>query len=166
MKTIFALALLALVAVSAVAQSPPKCDDPHHADFDFWAGTWNVTDPSGKTVGKNVITKVYDGCALLEKWTSAAGKFAGSSYNAYDRGRDVWHQTWIDNTGNLLLLEGGLSDGAMVLEGTTAKGDEAVRNRITWTPQENGDVRQVWTVSNDGGATWTTAFDGLYSRAD
>ena len=119
-----------------------------------------------RAVGKNVITKVYDGCALREEWTSAGAPFAGSSYNAYDRGRGVWHQTWVDNSGRLLLLEGGLKDGAMVLEGTTVRDDKTVHHRITWTPRDDGKVRQVWTISQDGATTWKTGFDGLYARID
>ena len=36
--------------------------------------------------------------------------------------------------------------------------------RITWTPNADGTVRQHWEQSTDGGKTWTTAFDGLYRR--
>ncbi len=51
----------------------------------------------------------------------------------------------------------------MVLEGTTrdADGDE-ILNRITWSPQGDGSVRQLWETSNDGGETWSVAFDGRY----
>jgi hypothetical protein len=28
----------------------------------------------------------------------------------------------------------------------------------------DGRVRQHWETSKDGGATWTTAFDGYYRR--
>ena len=53
----------------------------------------------------------------------------------------------------------------MVLEGTGKGRDgKPVRSRITWTPLEDGRVRQHWQLSRDDGATWTTAFDGLYSR--
>jgi hypothetical protein len=46
----------------------------------------------------------------------------------------------------------------MVLEGM----DGDVRQRISWS--RDGDlVRQLWETSVDG-ATWETAFDGLYTR--
>jgi hypothetical protein len=41
----------------------------------------------------------------------------------------------------------------------------APADRVTWTPNADGSVRQLWEKSADGGATWTTAFDGLYTRA-
>ncbi len=39
-------------------------------------------------------------------------------------------------------------------------------NRMTWTPLDNGYVRQHWEVTSDGGTTWSTAFDGEYHPAD
>jgi hypothetical protein len=36
--------------------------------------------------------------------------------------------------------------------------------RVTWTPSSDGTVRQLWESSEDGGTTWTTVFDGRYSR--
>jgi len=105
------------------------------------------------------------GCALAEHWTSAQGGFAGSSLNGWDASRQRWHQTWVDNSGTLLSLDGGLVDGRMVLTGPGLgpKG-EAVTNRISWEKLPDGRVRQTWTVSSDGGATWTTAFDGTYTK--
>jgi hypothetical protein len=38
------------------------------------------------------------------------------------------------------------------------------RQRITWTPNPDGSVRQHWEASTDAGKTWTTSFDGLYRR--
>jgi hypothetical protein len=154
----FAVVLLAMGAEVA-AQQPQPCAAPEHRQFDFWVGDWRVTTPDGKHAGDNRIEKVLDGCALHESWQGAGGG-RGFSYNAYDRDRKVWHQTWVDRQGNLLLLEGGLRDGAMVLEG--AQG--ATLNRITWTSNKDGSVRQHWEASADQGKTWQTAFDGLYRR--
>jgi amino acid transporter len=89
----------------------------------------------------------------------------GESFNLYDGAAKRWHQTWVDNGGTLLLLDGGLVDGRMVLSGP-GKGPkgEAIINRIAWEKLADGRVRQTWTVSSDGGATWTNAFDGYYAK--
>ena len=79
-------------------------------------------------------------------------------------GRKTWHQTWVDTTGTLLLLEGGLRSGSMVLEGQTTGTDAlATKHRISWTPNPDGSVRQLWE-STDAKGQWTVAFDGLYTR--
>ena len=82
--------------------------------------------------------------------------------------RGCWHQTWVDSTGTLLQLDGELLDGAMVLEGLAPRsGDtgQIERQRITWSPSADvSEVRQLWEVSADDGATWRIAFDGRYRR--
>ena len=150
-------------AEQAAQQKP--CSGAAYRQFDFWLGRWEVTQ-NGKAAGKNRIESVLDGCALMESWTGVSGS-TGHSLNTYDATRDVWHQTWVDNSGLLLTLEGHLKAGAMVLEGMTATNNNtpATRHRITWTPQPNGDVRQLWQSSKDGERTWQTEFDGLYKRA-
>jgi hypothetical protein len=133
-------------------------------DFDFWIGEWDVFGPEGRQVGTNSITRVLDGSALAEHWRGAGG-VEGQSLNAYDATRGRWHQTWVDSTGGVLLLDGSLVDGAMVLEGTVTGADAVLpqRQRITWTRESDG-VRQHWETSDDDGITWKTSFDGRYRR--
>jgi hypothetical protein len=151
-------------AVTQTAANAKACGTPAHRQFDFWRGTWNVTQ-NGKVAGTNRIEVVLDGCALLESWTGAGGT-TGRSLNIYDATRELWHQTWVDSSGSLLTLEGRFVGGAMVLEGVAApqKGAATARQRITWTALANGDVRQFWQSSTDDGRTWKTEFDGLYKR--
>lgn len=149
----------------ANAQAPaPKvaCGAPEYRQFDFWLGEWDVADASGKPVGRNRITAVQKGCALSEQWEGKGG-VSGTSLSAWDDERRRWHQTWIDSTGGVLLLEGGIVEGRMVLAGTAndATGKPA-RQRITWQKLSDGRVRQTWESSVDDGATWTIAFDGYY----
>lgn len=130
-------------------------------DFDFWVGDWDVFGPQGRQVGRNTISLLFDGGALAEHWRGD-GDVEGRSLNAYDQPSGRWHQTWVDSTGGLLLLDGGLADGSMVLSGTApGRGGAPERQRITWTPEDTG-VRQHWESSPDDGATWQTAFDGHY----
>ena len=146
--------------------------DAAHA-FDFWIGDWDVFGPEGKQVGHNTITSMFvtpSASGMLHEHWHGNGGVEGRSINAYDATRGRWHQTWMDSTGDMLVLEGGLVDGAMVLE-SLAPGEggtpTADRQRITWTRvsgPDGAEVRQLWESSNDGGATWTVAFDGWYRR--
>jgi hypothetical protein len=159
------------VAADQAGTAPPSvkpapCSAPEHRQFDFWIGDWEVRNPSGKIVGHNRIAAIQDGCALQENWTGS-GNVTGTSLNCYDAERKQWHQTWVDSSGGLLKIDGGLVAGSMVLHGelpaSNAAGGIALQ-RITWTPQPDGRVRQHWETSTDGGKTWSTAFDGMYSR--
>jgi hypothetical protein len=159
MRLFLAALLLALSTATPAQPRPAPCGAPEQRQFDFWIGDWRVTTPDGKHAGDNRIERILDGCALQESWQGAGGG-RGFSYNAWDRERKVWHQTWVDKQGNLLLLEGGLREGRMVLEGPQG----TVRNRITWTPNADGSVRQLWETSADQGKSWKAVFDGLYRK--
>lgn len=147
------------------ATPPPRgCTTPEHRQFDFWIGDWDVINPAGKPAGRNRIEPILDGCALRETWTGAGGS-SGTSYNAWDRQRKRWHQTWVDDGGLVLRLEGGFADGKMVLGGETLdSAGAAVLNRITWQETGPGAVRQLWEVSSDRGRTWRVVFDGKYRK--
>jgi hypothetical protein len=139
------------------------CEDPAYRQFDFWLGQWQVHTPDGKLAGTNGITREYGGCVLHERYTTPRG-YSGESLNMYDAGRKVWHQTWVDNEGVLLLLEGRLIDGRMRMEGQNAADDGKItKHRITWTPNPDGSLRQLWE-STDATGRWITAFDGRYTK--
>ena len=159
----------ALAPAPGAAQVPaPTCDAPEHRHFDFWIGEWEVYRGDGQRAGTNTIRPAMNGCVLHESWDGSGG-FHGESFNIWDRGRGVWHQTWVDTTGLLLRLEGGLVDGAMRLEGeTVGPGGGRILHRITWSVVD-GDpdrVRQLWQRSMDGGETWEVSWDGDYRRIE
>ena len=168
-RTRLAILLLAVVASSApqgvLAQSAPPTpcvDASPYADFDFWVGAWDVFGPNGNQAGTNRIDKIEAGCLLLENWTGSQGG-TGRSINFYDPGRDAWRQIWVSATGVLIEIEGGLRGGAMVLEGTlTNAAGSSQPFRGTWTPNDDGSVRQHFEISQDEGRTWATWFDGRY----
>lgn len=164
-KAAVSLVLMTLVVgVSlAVAQPAPGCSDEKSKQFDFWIGEWDVT-ADGKVAGTNGIRPILDGCVLQENWVGAGGS-AGSSFNFYNPSTKKWHQYWVWRNGTVLDSSGGYSDGKMILEGSsTGKDGQKVENRITWYDNEDGTVRQHWETSTDGGKTWGTAFDGLYTK--
>ncbi len=161
------LAVLGLSGSAAALGSvpTPNCAVPEFRQFDFWVGDWRVTQGE-RHAGDNHIARILGGCALQESWSGASGS-RGRSINTYDPSRRLWHQTWVDNEDTLLVLEGGWRDGAMVLEGERmdATSGKPIRQRITWTPLPNGDVRQHWQSSADSGGSWQTVFDGRYRRS-
>ncbi len=152
---------------AAPAARPKPCATPEYRQFDFWLGDWEVKGPAGQVAGTNLITRTLDGCVLYESWKGKGGA-VGNSFNIYDATDQKWHQTWVDNQGSLLMLTGGLKDGKMVLESgpvpTRRDASKTVLQRITWSKEEGGKVRQLWESSSDGGTTWTVAFDGMYSK--
>jgi hypothetical protein len=163
--TVFLAGLMAIAVAGAAtpeqAEALQPCNAAEFRQFDFWLGDWDVTSRANPgSSSRNRITLINGGCTLREEYTTPLG-YAGTSLNFYDAGRGVWHQTWIDNQGGALYLDGRLEGGSMVLA-TTA--DPQNVQRITWTPLEDGRVRQHWEATTDGGKAWSTVFDGYYAR--
>lgn len=157
-------ALLLTAAPSAVAQGKP-CADPDYRAFDFWAGDWIAYDrETNRELGRDTVDRFLDGCVILENWVGASG-FNGTSLNMYDIADGKWHQTWTDNQGGITFLEGGITDGKMVMEGTVPNpdaSDHRGRIRITWQTMPQGGVREIGETSIDGGTSWQPDFDILY----
>ncbi len=146
-------------------QASPSCASLEYRQFDFWVGDWEVKSSEGRLLGTNRITRAFGGCVVHENWQSMTSSHAGSSFNIYDRASGQWHQSWVDNSGLLLQLDGGMQDDKMVLTGRVPGEDGGtVVHRISWEPISEDRVRQLWESSSDDGATWSTVFDGLYVR--
>ena len=136
-------------------------DDVSEPDrgFDFWVGRWDVhLRDTDELIGHNEIRRLHDGHVLAESYSTVSDRFSGSSLNGFDHERGRWHQCWMDSTGLVLDLYGGVIDGDMVMTGEALSGQT---ERISWTPFADGNVRQHWEQSLDDGATWQTVFDGL-----
>ncbi len=166
MRSILAALMLlphAVAAQQACAPPAPKplpCSQVAARAFDFWLGHWEVFDPKGEKAGDSHIEAVLGGCVLQERWRGR-GNFEGMSFNSVDaQGR--WMQHWVDNQGGRLNLIGGLQGTSMVLASLPDATTPSKIDRITWTPQDRGGVRQHWQQSTDSGATWRTLFDGQY----
>ena len=170
MKTIFSTVFLLLTILPVMrAQEELECPccAPEYRSFDFWIGQWEVTLADGSPAGTNSVERIQDGCVLQEHWKSARPGFTGTSFTYYNRDSGRWEQLWVDNGGTVLKLKGGLQGKNMVLSSDPFPGPEGtpVINRITWTPAEDGSVRQLWEVLSDGRVV-QVAFDGYYRKAN
>jgi hypothetical protein len=159
------LALLLPLLLPALPPHPAAgpCDDPAYHQFDFFAGDWDTYDVDGpdSIVARNHVTRMVDGCALREVYEQKDG-MRGESFSTWDAGRHQWHQSWVTNRGELLLLDGGLDHGRMILTAHVPASDgSASLLRGTWWP-EGTTVRERAERSTDGGVTWTMVFDIVF----
>lgn len=145
------------------AEESGACASPQARQFDFWIGQWEVTAKDA-VAGYSTITSILDGCVLLEEYSAANASYSGKSFNYYDEADGKWHQEWVDNGGLRLHLVGGFAGGKMVMSGERVKDGVKMMDRITWSDNADGTVRQLWDASRDGGKTWNTLFDGLYTK--
>lgn len=149
-------------SMSALRTSP--CTQEPFRQFDFWVGEWEVRTADGKPAGANSISKEENGCAIVEHWKSANGG-TGQSLNYFDPAANRWKQTWV-GAAVILHMEGGLHDGAMIMEGPLQYlgQDRVTRLRGNWSTLADGRVRQLFEESTDDGNTWSVWFDGYYTR--
>lgn len=143
--------------------APNPCVAPAFRQFDFWVGKWVVKDEKGNEIGRSEITKVANGCGVLENWTGRDG-IPGTSINYFDKKSGKWNQHWVGGGGEVLHLSGTLEKQTMSLAGERDTPKGRIHDRINWTLLPDGRVQQEWNTSTDGGQTWKKSFDGFYSR--
>lgn len=163
-RSFYRLAAGALLAgVTGTGSRPPSCAAPEYRQFDFFAGDWDTYDVGAPDliVARNRVTPILDECAIREVYAQRDG-LRGESFSTYDVSRGLWHQSWVTNRGQLLLLEGALDHGRMVLtapERTAGGGTSLLRG--TWW-RDGRSVRERAERSVDGGRTWTMVFDIVF----
>lgn len=139
------------------------CAGPKFRQFDYFAGDWDTFDIGAlnKSIARNKVDIILEGCVVHEDYRQNDGHH-GESYSIYDAPHGVWHQTWVTNRGELLLLNGGMQGDRMVLTGNqmTKEGKQSLL-RGAWYQQGNG-VRETATRSIDGGKTWQPVFDIVF----
>ncbi len=146
---------------AAAAPAPSPCSAPEYRQFDFWIGDWDVFDAGDAKPSMWIqVEKILDGCVLKETYRDVTGMM-GQSFNVYDASRKVWHQTWVTNRGQLLVLEGGMEKGRMVLRAIETTKQGPVEWRAFWSPQ-GVEVRETAETSADGGKTWKQKFDIVF----
>ena len=156
-------------SISANAQLP--CSDSLHRQFDFWLGEWEVYGLNGQKAGDSKISLILDSCIVLEEWTSAnlfrGLRYAGKSFNTYNRRTGQWQQTWVDNVGGSTeFLKGAFSEGKMVFQTHPYQHsrDTVATRKLSFYSLNPDTVRQHGEISKDGGLSWKTEYDLQYRR--
>jgi hypothetical protein len=171
MKPLAALLVISFVAAqlipsfllrAAQAPKPAPCSAPEYHQFDFWLGDWDSFEIGASVKDAHIrVDPILEGCVLREDYQGANGH-KGQSFTIYDSSRKLWHQTWVTNRGELLVIEGQFKSGEIVLSGADLTPTGQPRQvRGTWKPVDGG-VRETAVTSLDAGKTWQPWFDLIF----
>jgi hypothetical protein len=155
-----------LLCRATPAEAAAACQAAVYHQFDFFVGDWNVTSTSGAKIGSDVVSKAYGGCVIVEKWHDAGDPGGGVGLTGYQSGRHMWHQDFMDDTGFVLAIDGGMVGQQMIMTGVDyPKAGTKRLHRVVWTVRADKSVEELWKTSADGGATWQVHFDGIFRKA-
>jgi tetratricopeptide (TPR) repeat protein len=153
--------------LNLVHKNAAPCDQPEFHQFDFWLGDWDVFSASGgPRQGTSHIAAEMGGCVVWENWTSASSSYFGKSYNTYNNNLHRWEQYWVDNAAGVIFFHGNLNNGVMDYwtDDIVQPDGHKLQRHLQFIPMAAGKIRQFSQASLDGGKTWNTEYDFLYTR--
>lgn len=94
-------------------------------------------------------------------------RYAGKSFNTWNRNSKQWQQTWVDNVGGSTeYLEGKYDDQKIIFQTKPfpfSKDTMAIR-KLTFFNLSPDKVRQLAEITKDNGVSWQTEYDLEYRR--
>lgn len=159
------------------------CEGPEYEGFDFWLGDWTIEqrfwDPETAawttTEAETSVSKVLDGCAVLERWrgrvtypwagVDAVMPLKGLSLRYWVPEEKGWHIYWMDS--HRPVLGGGyvgtIRDGRGEFYPLESPSESSTQ-RIVF--DRRGPDRVFWhlDVSRDAGETWLTVWEMHMTR--
>ena len=149
-------------APGAIAKA---CAGPEFRQLDFWIGDWNVkiharaspaSDQWAAAVGTQHVRSILSGCAIEENFAAEGPQspWAGRSFATFDHFSNKWRQTWVDDSGGYIPLDGGPEGTDFALYGPPReiKGVK-FQMRMVWSHIAHDALRWEWQRSEDGWAT-------------
>lgn len=156
-----------IALVKEVQHNAAPCEDSEFKQFDFWLGDWDVASAAdGVHRGSSHISKEMGGCVVWENWTSAGNPYFGKSYNTWNPNLKRWEQYWVDNSAGVMFFHGELKNNIMDYwtEDVPQAGGGTLLRHLQFFNVGPDKVRQFSQGSKDGGKTWHTEYDLIYTR--
>jgi hypothetical protein len=160
----FSLSTLPAFAEDNDSDTQKPCTQPEAAQFDFWVGKWNATW-GDSAQGTNNITKILDGCVILEQFDGTPGTpLKGMSVSTYNPRMGQWQQTWVDNSGSYLDFVGGMEGNKMILSRRFTKEGKPIAQRMVFENITDNSFDWRWERSTGNDSPWEVLWKIHYTR--
>lgn len=153
----------ALLSNNLTAQPAGPSSAPEALQFDFWIGEWDLTW-NDTIKGENSVTKEMDGCVIFEHFNNPLNQYRGWSWSVYNVQTRQWQQTWVDNSGDYILLTGGMESDKMILATADDKTASGTLRRMVFYNISKNSFDWTWEASDDNGKTWHVKWKIHYQR--
>ena len=168
--------------VANVPAAPPAastiakpCAGPEFRQLDFWIGDWAVkiharasptSDQWSDAGGTQHVHSILSGCAIEENFSAeGAPAWAGRSFSTFDGITKKWRQTWVDDSGGYIPLDGGPEGTEFALYGPPREIQGLkFQMRMVWSHITADALRWEWQRSTDGWQTNTLMMAIDYTR--
>jgi hypothetical protein len=157
---------LAAASARTAPDRPPCAANAHGHGLDFWLGDWKITDGEQPGYATSVVSLELGKCLVVENWNDGAGH-RGQNLFGYNVDSKTWSGIFADNRGRIHIFDHGTvaAGNAEFYGASDGPNGRTILNRISIVRMRSGNVEQTWQQSADNGTTWTTVFQGKYSRA-
>ncbi len=149
----------------AAPEPGPCAANSETRQLDYWVGDWVISTNEAPEASTSKVHLSLDNCIVIESWDGGKGHI-GENIFAYSLEDHSWRGMFVDNRGHAhVFVDGKVADGTAEFDGPSrGRNGEAVLNRIKIVRVNSNQVTQTWEKSTDNGATWTTVFQGNYTR--
>jgi hypothetical protein len=146
---------------------PQNCDN---SEFDFWIGKWKVEwidENREKKEGTNFVKNILGKCVIEENFNGNPGlPFEGKSFSVFNSRKNIWQQTWVDNSGGYMVFEGKWNNGKMILSRNIEKDGKMIAQRMVFYNIKDDSLDWNWETSIDEGKTWKLNWKLHYTRLE
>jgi hypothetical protein len=132
--------------------------------FDFWIGKWNASW-SDSIQGQNIIEKNLNNHVIVENFKFNNQTFNGKSWSVFDSIGNIWHQTWVDDSGAYILFTGGQEGDKIILTMTEKRNNNGkiVTMRMVFYNINENSFDWDWQSSADE-VEWKSVWNIHYTR--
>lgn len=177
LQSVVGLAVSGLALDGGSAPVPVGRPPGKPGDFDFLAGSWNISHRRLKTPGSQdwdvfkgeaTCWTILGGVGSIEELRIPARDFSGLGLRLLDVEQRVWNDFWVNAKSGVLTTPGTtgvFENGVGTFTADDVDGDRPIKVRGVWDRITPRSCRWHQAISRDGGQSWEGTWFMDWTRA-